>query len=159
MNPRRILAIVGGGALIVALATYGIFFRSRAVVAQPVPAPVVQAPRPITDVDCGGTYEFAHLERFNLNGRVAVNFYFGGADRNRQPQYIHDLNVVGQSTEVREARRVKRSLEYSTVTFLCQSDWRLEGHKASNVEVLRYRLTLRRPLRQQRVIRNGGPAR
>ena len=129
---------------------------NRKTVAQP--APVVQT-RPVSDVECGGTYQFTHMERFYINGRVAVNFYFGGRDRNLQPQYIWDENVLGQSTEVRKARTVLPSLEYSMVTFLCQSDPSLEGHKVSNVELVRYQLTLRRPLRPQKGIRNGGPDR
>ncbi len=150
--------IVGGGLgalALVALVSYGMFEANKAT-AQPAPR-VVEAPRPITDVKCGEVYALDHLERFYLNGRVAVNFYFGGRDRNFQPQYIWDENIIGQSTEM--SRTVNRSLEYSEVTFLCLSDPVLEGHKASNVEVMRYKLTLRRPLRQQKVIRIGGQAR
>ena len=124
------------------------------------PAPVqVSRSRPVTDVECGQTYEFVHIERFRVNGHVAVNFDFGGKDRNRQPQYIWDRSVIGQSTEIWKARRVVPSLKYSTVTFVCMNDPVLEGHKASNIEVMRYKLTLRRPLRLQIVIRQGGTPR
>lgn len=154
---RRILGV--GVLLIVVglLAALAIFGRKTE--AQPASAPVAQAPRPVSDVHCGGTYEVDHLERFYVNGRVAVNFYFGGADRNRQPQYIWDENILGQSTEIRKMRRVDPSLAYSLVTFHCQDDPPLEGHKISNVEVMRYDLTLRRPLRPQKVIRQGGSPR
>ena len=160
MNRRTVLIIVVTfGMASVALLLFGIYTSLKAQV-QPAPQAVrVVEPRPITDVKCGWTYHLDHLERFYVHDRVAVNFTFGGADRNRQPQYIWDRNVIGQSTEIRSARRVDRSLAYSLVTFLCLSDAPLEGHEASNVEVMRYRLTLRRPLRQQRVIRYGGPAR
>lgn len=153
---RNAIVAVGIVALtfLVGFGIYG--FISRSATAKPV---VVQAPLPVSDVSCGETYEVDRLERFYISGRVAVNFTFGGLDRNLRPQYIWDKNVIGQSTEIRSRRRVDRSLAYSLVTFLCQSDLELEGHKISNVRVMRYRLTLRQPLRQQKVIRKGGPAR
>ena len=156
-----VTATIAAGILIAVAAVGAFIFGGRTTEAQPAPVVqtvTVEAPRPVTDVVCGDSYEFAHLERFNVRGRVAVNFYFGGADRNRQPQYIWDRNVIGQSTEVREARRVDTSLAYSTVTFLCLDDPALEGHKASNVEVMRYRLNLRRPPRPPTGVRGGGPA-
>ena len=162
MTRKQIAIVVAIVAVILgSVFVLPIFFGGKTE-AQPAPPPQtveVQIPRPISNVMCEGTYQFTHLERFMVGDRVAVNFTFGGADRNLQPQYIWDRNVIGQSTEVREGRKVDRSLEYSTVTFLCLGAPTLEGHKISNVEVMRYRLTLRRPLRQQKVIRNGGPAR
>ena len=156
-NPRIVgISIVGLIAFVAILAS--LLFTDRQTEAQPPPG-VVQSQRPVSDIACGKTYEVDHLERFYVDGRIAVNFTFGGAHRNLQPQYIWDENIIGQSTEIRSERRVDRSLAYSMVTFLCQSDWELEGHKISNVEVMRYALTLRRPLVQQRVIRNGGTAR
>ena len=167
MIRKPALALVGLALALVSLIACVVFvawvfvirttFEDHTTEAQP--APVVQAPRPVSDVKCGWTYHLDHLERFYVHGQVAVNFTFGGADRNRQPQYIWAENVLGQSTELRSARRVNPSLAYSTVKFLCQSDEKLEGHEASNIKVMRYQLTLRRPLRQQKVIRNGGPAR
>lgn len=150
-------------ALILVLFVLVFMFRTFVdckVEAQPTPAFVEKA-RPISDVKCSRTYQLEHTELYypDKSGRVARNFTFGGWDRNLRPQYIWNENVIGQLTEVRSARRVDRSLKYSEVTFLCLSDPVLEGHKASNIEVMRYRLTLRRPLRQQRVIRYGGPAR
>ena len=160
MNPRAF----GVGAVILTLVGVlvglSIFGGDRNTQAQPAPVVINgQASRPVSDIACGKTYEVDHLERFYIDGRVAVNFTFGGAHRNLQPQYIWNENVIGQSTEIRSARRVDRSLQWSLVTFLCQEDERLEGHKASNMWVMRYALTLRRPLRQQKVIRNGGPDR
>lgn len=124
--------------------------------AQPTSASVVKA-RPISDMECGHTYQFDQIKRFGLNGRRVVNFHFGGRDRGRQPQYFVDRDVLGHSTEL--GRHVNRSLEYSTVTILCLSDPMVEGHKASNVVVERYWLNLRRPLVPQTVIPEGGPAR
>ena len=159
----RIVGVVVVLMSLVGVAACG-FFGGRAAVAQPgVPAPeivtVQTTPRPITEVACGQTYQLDHLERFRLEGRTVVNFYFGGKDRSMLAQYVVDRNVIGLSTEIVEDRRVNRHLEYSKVTFLCMSDTMLEGHRASNIEVMRYRLTLRRPLRPQTAIRNGGPDR
>lgn len=165
MSPKvrnNVLFVVGAFALVAT----GLYFGIRQ--AKLVEAQVVEKPRPISDVKCGEAYELDHLERFyitslsglwNRTSIVAVNFYFGGKDRNLQPQYIWDENVLGQSTELRSRRQVDRSLKYSKVTFVCLSDPMLEGHKISNVKVMRYQLTLRRPLRPQKVIRGGGPAR
>lgn len=169
MSRKAIATSIIGVALLAIGLLFGYAFFGGQTQAQPAPV-VVQASRPVSDVACGQTYQLDHLERFNIltyakgsskvtNSRVAVNFYFGGYDRNLQPQYIWDRNVIGMPTEIRSERRVDRSLEYSTVTFLCQYDEKLEGHEASNIKVMRYRLTLRRPLRPQWVIRNGGPAR
>lgn len=135
------------------LCVYLFFFGGRT---QTQPAPTAVA-RPISDVFCGHTYQFDHIKRFRVDGQVVVNFHFGGYDRGRRPQYIADKDVLGLSTEM--SRTVDRSLEYSTVTVLCLSDKAIEGHRASNVDVLRYRLTLRRPLVPQRVIPYGGLAR
>lgn len=157
MNRKTFYAICGVVAVVLVVALTVSFFASKTE-AQPAPV-VVQGSRPVTDVACGKTYEVDRLERFYVNGRVAVNFTFGGVHRNFRPQYIWDRNVIGQSTEIRSARRVDRSLPYSLVTFKCLSDTPLEGHEISNVKVMRYELTLRRPLRPQQVIRNGGPAR
>ena len=162
MNRQTRVAIAIVAALTLVAVIGVLMFGGRTTQAQPAPEPQVvevQVPRPISDVTCGVDYEFVHVERFDVEGRVAVNFDFGGKDRNKQTQYIWAENVLGQSTEVRTDRRVNPSLAYSTVTFLCLNDPSLEGHKISNVEVMRYRLTLRRPLRPQTVIRNGGPAR
>ncbi len=149
-----ILTIVG---VVVSLISFG--GGGRKTDAHPGPKFVVQKapPRPVSDVDCNHTYQFDQIKHFRLNGRVVVNFHFGGRDRGRQPQYIVDKDVLGLSTEV--SRRVDRSLEYNTVTVVCLSDTSLEGHRASSVQVLRYQLNLRRPLRQQTVIPEGGPAR
>lgn len=157
MNPRNV-GIITLTALLVLGSVLGYGLGSRMTTAPAAPAPIA-VPRPISDVVCGVPYEMDHLERFMVGGRVAVNFTFGGKDRNLQPQYIWDENVIGQSTEIRSVRRVDRSLEYSRVTFMCLDDPTLEGHKISNMKVMRYQLTLRRPLRQQRVIRNGGSVR
>ena len=152
-------AIVAG-VIVVIVAVGSFIFVGNKTKAQPAPAPeVVEVLRPISDVQCGEPYEFVHVERFDVNGRVAVNFNFGGKDRNKQTQYIWAENVLGQSTEIRSARRVVPSLAYSTVTFLCLGDPTLEGHKISNVEVMRYRLNLRRARRPQTGLREGGPAR
>ena len=170
MIRKPALALVGLALALVSLIACVVFvawvfvirttFEDHKVEAQPTPA-VVEKARPISDVKCSRTYQLEHTELYypDKSGRVARNFTFGGWDRNLRPQYIWNENVIGQLTEVRSARRVDRSLKYSEVTFLCLSDPVLEGHKASNIEVMRYRLTLRRPLRPQTVIRPGGPAR
>ena len=153
-NTRFALLVVGIVLAVVAGIYFGLPTRTQAQ------APVViekEVSRPITDVDCGKTYQFDQIKRFRVNGRILVNFHFGGKDRGRQPQYIADRNVIGQSTEM--SRRVDRSLEYSTVTVLCLSDPSVEGHKVSNIELIKYELNLRRPLVPQREITNGGPAR
>ena len=155
-NRKRLIAIGIVTFVLVGLAIFGLFRKTEVV----QPAPVVidgEVARPITDVQCGHTYQIDQIKRFRVNGLVVVNFHFGGRDRDRRPQYIADRNIIGQSTEI--GRRVNRSLEYSTVTFICLSDPLLEGHKASNIVLLRYGLDLRRPLVPQRVIPEGGPAR
>ena len=158
---RKILNTSGllVATVLISVVAAGYFF-STGHQATAQPAPVVidgEVARPITDVQCGHTYQIDQIKRFRVNGLVVVNFHFGGRDRDRRPQYIADRNIIGQSTEI--GRRVNRSLEYSTVTFICLSDPLLEGHKASNIVLLRYGLDLRRPLVPQRVIPEGGPAR
>ena len=162
---RKTYVIVGSIVLALGLLVLWLLvFGGSKPAPQPAPAPtvvekIVEAPRPVSDIACNHTYQLDHLERFYVGDRVAVNFYFGGTDRNLQPQYIWDRNVIGMPTEIRNQRRVDRSMTYSLVTFLCQSDPTLEGQKISNVEVTRYRLTLRRPLVPQRIIRTGGVVR
>ena len=157
MTRNQFIAIVAGVVIFIGLFVW--LAMPDTAQAQPAPPQVFEKARPVSDIACGKTYEVDHLERFYVAGRVAVNFTFGGAHRNLQPQYIWAENVLGQSTEIRKERRVDRSLQYSVVTFLCQSDEPLEGHKVSNVQVMRYALTLRRPLVPQKVIRSGGQPR
>lgn len=155
LTKNQKVVVVGVAGAIVVIAVAGMFFRGgKKAVAQP--APVAEA-RPITDVECENTYQFDQVKRFRVNGEVLVNFHFGGKDRGRQPQYITDRDVLGFRTEM--SRNVDRSLKYSTVSFVCLSDRSIEGHKASNVQVMRYRLNLRRPLVAQKFIPEGGPSR
>ena len=156
-NTRNALAVTG-----VVLAVFGgwvlyLLFSQPSPAAAQTPAPVV--PQPITQVSCGKTYQLEHTELYypDESKRVARNFSFGGEDRGRLPQYIWVKNVIGLSTE--QSREVDRSLAYGEVTFLCLEDPSLEGHKISNIKIMQYSLRLRRPLRPQTVIRNGGLAR
>jgi len=152
---RAIYAAVIG---IVAVAL-GIFtFISRSAEVTPPALAAASAPVSLTDVEFGVKYSFVKMETFAKqecpNGR-AVSFFF--ADHKIRSQYICETNVADIRTE--RSRKVSRKLTYSHVSFWKMADRTLDGLKASNVEIIRYDLVLRRPLRPVPNPRPGGPAR
>lgn len=156
MSRNRLIATCAAAVAVIALFIVGMnYFTSKAAAQAPTAAPV-----PLTDVKYGAPYEIVRVEPFLVdlcpNGR-AVSFFF--ADHNVRSQYICETDVYEHTTEIRRLRTVNPALTYSRVTFLRLEDPSLEGLRASNANVTRYKLELRRPLRPVPAPRPGRAAR
>lgn len=147
---RAVIVVVAAAAVAFAVLLGFRVVRGGSVASAPAPVAAT-----FVDVKFGVPTAFVRMETFAKrecpNGR-AVSFFF--ADHNIRSQYICETNVADVQTE--RSRRVDRSQEYSFVTFWRMVDKKLDGWKASNVEIIRYDLELRAPLKPVPHPRTGG---
>lgn len=158
MRMNRLIVGCVAAVAVIALFLVGMnYLTNRASAQAPATAPV---PVSLTDIKYGEPYEIVRVEPFLVevcpNGR-AVSFFF--ASHNVRSQYICETDVNEHTTEIHRLRTVNPALTYSRVTFYRLEDRSLEGMRASNANVTRYKLELRRPLRPVPAPRPGRDAR